>query len=157
MKLSALKNQLQTLNEVNILQPNGMAIPAHFHITELGLVSKHFIDCGGTVRTEKFANLQLWTANDTEHRLTPYKLIKIIDLSKPLLGDEDLDVEVEYQTDTISKYGLEIEGNNFILTAKQTACLAEDACGIPPAKQKIQLVNLGAESAACCAPGGSCC
>lgn len=157
MKLSALKNQLQTLNEVNILQPNGIAIPVHFHITELGLVTKHFIDCGGTVRTEKFANLQLWTANDTEHRLTPNKLIKIIDLSKPLLGDEDLDVEVEYQTDTISKYGLEIAGNNFILTTKQTACLAEDACGIPPAKQKIQLVTLGAQSTASCTPGGSCC
>lgn len=157
MKLSALKNQLQTLNEVNILQPNGIAIPVHFHITELGLVTKHFIDCGGTVRIEKTANLQLWTANDTEHRLTPNKLIKIIDLSKPLLGDEDLDVEVEYQTDTISKYGLEIAGNNFILTTKQTACLAEDACGIPPAKQKIQLVTLGTQSTASCTPGGSCC
>lgn len=157
MKLSALRNQLQNLNALNFLQPNGMAIPAHFHITELGLVSKHFIDCGGTVRTEKVANLQLWIANDTEHRLTPNKLIKIIDLSKPLLGDDDLDVEVEYQTDTISKYGLEIEGNAFILTIKQTACLAEDACGIPPAKQKIQLVTLGAQSTACCTPGGSCC
>ena len=157
MKLSTLKNQLQTLDEVNILQPNGIAIPAHFHITELGLVTKHFIDCGGTVRTEKSANLQLWTANDFEHRLTPEKLLKIIDLSKQLLGNEDLDVEVEYQTDTIGKYGLEIVGNNFVLTNKQTACLAEDACGIPPAKQKIQLVSLGAEPAACCTPGGGCC
>jgi hypothetical protein len=157
MKLSLLKNQLHNINEISILQPNGEAIPAHFHITELGLVTKHFIDCGGTVRMEKTANLQLWIANDTEHRLTPTKLLKIIDLSKPLLGDEDLDVEVEYQTDTISKYGLEIAGNNLVLTTKQTACLAEDACAIPPAKQKIQLANLGAETAACCAPGGSCC
>jgi hypothetical protein len=39
-------------------------VPEHFHVTEVGVVTKDFIDCGGTVRHEKVANFQLWDAND---------------------------------------------------------------------------------------------
>jgi len=28
--------------------PEGTYLPAHFHMTEVGLVTKHFVDCGGT-------------------------------------------------------------------------------------------------------------
>ena len=34
---------------------------------------------------------------------------------------EDLEIEVEYQVNTIGKYELDFNGTNFILTAKQTA------------------------------------
>ena len=66
MNLSSLKKFLETAKHLTIQLPNGSLVPAHFHITEIGLLSKHFIDCGGTVREEKVATLQLWTADDVE-------------------------------------------------------------------------------------------
>ncbi len=54
---------------MNFQLENGTFVPEHFHVTEVGVVTKHFIDCGGTMRNEKVANFQLWDANDFEHRL----------------------------------------------------------------------------------------
>lgn len=156
MKLSELKTHLNNVSRVNFVQPNGTFVPSHFHITEAGLVSKHFIDCGGTVRTEKAINFQVWTSKDTDHRLEPNKLLKIISLSENLFGNEDLDIEVEYQTDTVGKYGLDFQDENFLLTAKQTDCLAKDNCGVPPDRQKLQLAELETLKS-CCTPGGGCC
>ena len=77
MKLSEIKTILSTATGVNFQLPNGTLVPEHFHVTEVGMVHKHFIDCGGKVRNEKAANFQLWNADDTDHRLKPEKLIKI--------------------------------------------------------------------------------
>lgn len=156
MKLSELKNHLNNVNTVNFVQPNGTFVPSHFHITEAGLVSKHFIDCGGTVRTEKAINFQVWTSTDTDHRLDPDKLLKIISLSEKLFGNENLDIEVEYQTETVGKYGLDFKDENFLLVPKQTDCLAKDNCGVPQDKQKIQLTEFETNKS-CCTPGGGCC
>ena len=153
MKLSEFKQHLNEANTVTFVQPNGTLVPKHFHITEAGLVTKHFIDCGGTVRIEKVINFQLWTSQDTD-RLEPNKVLKIISLSEKLFGNEDLNIEVEYQTETVGRYGLDIQGENFLLTAKQTDCLAKDNCGIPADKKKIQLGEL---ETSCCTPGGGCC
>ena len=157
MKLSEIKNYLATAEVVNFKLPTGAFVPEHFHVTEVGLVTKHFIDCGGVERIEKVVNFQLWDANDFEHRLKPQKLSNIIELSETKLGIGDLEIEVEYQQDTIGKYGLDFDGNDFVLVPKQTACLAMDACGIPPAKQKVPLVALDTTSQSCCTPGGGCC
>lgn len=157
MKLSEVKSALNNLESVIFQLPNHSFVPAHFHITEVGLITKNFIDCGGTVRNESVINFQLWEANDFEHRLAPAKLVGIIEKSEEIFKFEDLEIEVEYQSETIGKYGLEFDGISFQLTNKQTACLAEDACGIPVSKQKIKLVELGSNSAACCTPGGGCC
>ena len=157
MKLSEVKSALKKLESVVFQLPNHRFVPAHFHITEVGLITKNFIDCGGTVRNESVINFQLWEANDFDHRLAPSKLLGIIEKSEEIFKFEDLEIEVEYQTDTIGKFGLEFDGVLFQLTNKPTACLAEDACGIPASKQKIKLVELGSNSAACCTPGGSCC
>ena len=81
MNLSDFKRHLSTLNSLNILQPNVELVPAHFHITEVGLITKNFLDCGGGVHTEKLANLQIWEADDLQHRLKPKGLLKIIELS----------------------------------------------------------------------------
>lgn len=155
MKLSDIKKHLSTAEAVNFELQNGTMVPEHFHVTEVGVVTKHFIDCGGTVRNEKVANFQLWDANDFEHRLKPQKLLNIIGLSEKVLGMEDLEIEVEYQNDTVGKYGLDFNGKNFVLTSKQTACLASDNCGIPADKQKIALGALTPANA--CTPGGGCC
>jgi hypothetical protein len=155
MKLSQIKQVLGTVKTVNFQLPNGTFVPEHFHVTEVGLVTKNFIDCGGTVRNETVVNFQLWDANDFEHRLKPKKLLDIIQLSEKVLGIRDFEIEVEYQDKTIGKYDLEFNGENFELVNKQTACLAQDQCGIPAEKPKLKLSDINTES--CCAPGGSCC
>ena len=156
MKLSEIKKVLPALDAVKFTLPSGQTIPVHFHITEVGQITKHFIDCGGTVRTEKKVNFQLWEAGDFDHRLAPQKLLNIIDLSEKKLGIEDAEIEVEYQEGTIGKFGLNFNGETFTLTNQQTACLASDQCGIPPEKQKIKLVELAGASTTC-KPGGGCC
>ena len=156
MKLSEFKKQLSTITDLNFVLPNGTIVPQHFHVTEVGQVTKNFIDCGGTVRNEKVVNFQLWEANDFDHRLAPKKLNDIIALSEKVLGLEDADIEVEYQSDTIGKYGLEFNGKDFTLTSTQTNCLAQDKCGIPTEKLKVNLVDLS-NNQSCCTPGGKCC
>jgi hypothetical protein len=155
MKLSEVKNILSTAREIHFVLENGEQVPAHFHVTEVGVVSKHFIDCGGTVRDEKVANFQLWEANDYDHRLEPAKLSKIIALSEKVLGMEDLEVEVEYQQATIGKYELGFDGRHFVLHSKTTNCLAPDKCGIPQEKLKVNLRQITQSNA--CTPGSGCC
>jgi hypothetical protein len=156
MKLSEIKERLAQAESVNFQLEDGTLVPEHFHVTEVGIITKDFIDCGGTVRHEKVANFQLWDANDFEHRLKAGKLLNIIALSEKVLGMEDLEIEVEYQAQTIGKYDLGYDGKNFLLIAKTTACLAPDQCGVPQPKQKLQMVNL-ANSGSVCTPGGGCC
>jgi hypothetical protein len=156
MNLSEIKEHLNTVNAVTFQLPDGTFVPQHFHITEVGIVTKDFIDCGGTVRHEKAANFQLWEAGDFDHRLAPQKLSGIIRLSEKVLGMEDLQIEVEYQTGTIGKYDLDFDGTNFVLVARHTACLASDNCG-NTGKQRISLSALGNERSTCCAPESACC
>lgn len=154
MKLSEIKEILPILENVEFQLENGTFVPEYFHVTEVGQITKNFIDCGGVIRSEKVVNFQLWNANDFEHRLKPNKLLNIIKLSEEKLGMEDAEIEVEYQAETIGKYDLDFNGRNFILKNKQTACLALDACGIPIEKQKV---NLGESQSACCTPNSGCC
>lgn len=147
MKISQIKAALAQLNAVNFRLPDGFYLPPHFHVTEVGLVTKHFIDCGGTERKETVANFQLWEAGDYDHRLAPQKFLHILTLCDKVLGSDDLDIEVEYQQSTIGKFGLDFDGTDFILTTKSTACLAQDACGIPDK----------AQASSCCSPKAGCC
>jgi hypothetical protein len=119
MKLSEIKEILPTLDNVEFQLENGAFVPEHFHVTEVGTVTKHFIDCGGVIRHEKVVNFQLWNANDFEHRLKPGKLLNIIKLSEEKLGIEEGEIEVEYQNTTIGKYDLEFNGKTFVLKIRQ--------------------------------------
>ena len=157
MKLSEVKQALNELNNLTFKLENGEIVPEHFHITEVGQVNKKFIDCGGTVREEKVINFQLWEAGDYDHRLGAQKLLDIIELSERVLALENLEVEVEYQGDTIGKYGLDFNGEAFVLTRKLTDCLAMDKCGIPAQKPKIRLSEWQASQASCCTPNSGCC
>ena len=156
MKLSEIKRELSALENVVFILPNGNYVPEHFHVTEVGLVTKNFIDCGGKVRKETVVNFQLWDANDFDHRLKPNKLLTIIALSEKILGIEDYEIEVEYQAETIGKYDLDFNGQEFMLINKTTACLAEDQCGIPTSKPKVKFSEMK-NNATTCTPGGSCC
>jgi len=155
MKLSEIKSKLNQLETISFQLPNGELVPSHFHVTEVGKITKNFIDCGGTVRKEEVANFQLWNANDYDHRLHPEKLLHIIELSEKVLEIEDLEIEVEYQADTIGKFGLDFDGKTFLLSTKQTDCLAKENCGIPTKKPKVQLSDSANET--CCSPDGNCC
>lgn len=147
MKLSEVKDVLTKIDQVQFVLPNGDHVPAHFHVTEVGKIERHFIDCGGTERKESVINFQLFTATDYDHRLSAQKLRSIIELSESRLQLEDLDVEVEHQGTTIGKYDLEFDGWFFQLKSKQTDCLAKDKCGIP--EEPVQQQS--------CQPGSGCC
>ena len=156
MTLSEIKKHLSQLETISFTLPDGSLVPNHFHVTEVGKVTKHFIDCGGTVREEKKVNFQLWNADDYDHRLHPEKLVKIITLSEDIFNLQDLEIEVEYQGEqTIQKFGLDFQNNSFQLTSLVTDCLAKDKCGIPEPKQKLQFSDL--QSGETCTPGSGCC
>ena len=146
MKLSALKSALENLESLSFKLPNGESVPTHFHVTEVGEINRKFTDCGGALRNDTVINFQLWTSDDYDHQLGVQTLQNIIALSEQKLSLPDTEIEVEYQGDTIGKYGLEVSGGVLQLTATQTACLAEDACGIP--------VN---DAPSGCAPNSGCC
>ena len=70
--------------------------------------------------------------------------------NKIILPDEN--VVVELQGQTIEKYSLTLDELGFLLHPTQTACLAEDRCGIP--KEKLKVV-IGQKNE--CKPGAGCC
>ncbi len=153
MTLEQIKEILPILDNVEFQLENGTFVPEHFHVTEIGIIGKNFIDCGGTIRHEKKINFQLWNANDYDHKLKPKKLLKIIELSEEKLGLENVEIEVEYQLQTIGTFELDFNGKNFVLKNKTTTCLASDSCGVP--KQKTVLTDL--ENNSCCTPNSGCC
>ncbi len=156
MKLHQFKEILTDINAIRFQLPNGKLVPIHFHVTEVGVTKKNYIDCGGKIREEQVINFQLWEADDFDHRIAPQKLKSIVELAEKALHLRDTEIEVEYQSETIGKYGLEFNGITFLLTNKQTACLAEDACGIPSQKQKVNLSELQTKNS-CCDPKSGCC
>lgn len=156
MKLSQFKNQLENLETIDFYLPNGQKVPSHFHITEVGMTTKNFTDCGNTFRIQKTASLQLWTSVDYWHRLDPKMIVKIIDSTQKMFDGEDLEIEIEYQQETIGKFGLDFIENKLQLTNKQTDCLAKDSCEFPLKKVKVKMSALQAQIAECL-PNSGCC
>ena len=148
MKLSEFKSSLSEVTQLKLMLPNGTAIPAHFHVTELALISKNFIDCGGVARVERKVTFQLWVANDIDHRLTPFKWMGIIKKGELDYGLTDELVEIEFQGQTIERYGITFSEGIFNLNPLFTECLAPDHCGIP----EPQLPKTS-----CCSPSTGCC
>ncbi len=155
MKVRELVQHLSVKQQVQFQLEDGTLVPDHFHVTEMGLVLKNYVDCGGKMRNERSATFQLWVAGDTDHRMTSQKFLGIIAIADGLYGIQDLEVQVEYQQDTIGVFDLNYNGEKFVLQSKQTACLAEDACGIPEQKRKVTISDLNAQG--CCQPGSKCC
>lgn len=121
------------------------SVPDHFHVTEIGKVDKAFVDCGGTVRVTNHCSVQLWVANDLNHRITPKKLHGMFAKANELVPIEDLPVQIEYGNQGIGVYDLkEISSDkalNFVLEGKEAACLAPEICG---------LEVLGCNTEGCC-------
>ena len=151
MLLSQFLLALNQVEDFRFQTPDGTFVPPHFHITEVGMVHKHFIDCGGTERKESKVNFQLWSSDDFQHRLNPQKAIDIIRLSQQKIQLSDKEIEVEYQGETIGKYSLDFDGVNFLLLTRATDCLAKDNCGIPEKADQLSTDN------SCCDPASGCC
>lgn len=135
MKISGLKKILAQHPEKNLrfTLPTGTKIPIHAHITEVARIEKRFIDCGGKFRTETICRLQTWFADDTDHRASARMLLKILDKSASFLETEEMDVDVECEAPFVSQFPIAevtVENDAVVvrLTAKHTACLAEDRC-----------------------------
>lgn len=154
MTLQQFLNALYAIETVDIRDTRGVQIPQHFHITEVGKTTRESIDCGGHPHKTVKATIQLYAANDIDHRLAPGKVISILQSTAQDLGLGDEEVEVEYQIDdnTVGLYGLEHINRKFYLTQRHTDCLAKEECGIPTA-----VLSDGADEGACCSPGSGCC
>jgi len=149
MQLTQLIEQLNQHPDAGLAftLPDGSAVAQHFHVTEVGRVRKDFIDCGGTVRQTDACVLQVWVADDVDHKLEAGKLGKIITLGKSILGEDDLPVEIEYDVGVITQFAVEsFEASDAVITlklaGKHTACLAPEKCK----------VDEGAADSACCSP-----
>lgn len=140
MKVTELKNELnkKPTAHLRFVLPDGEAVPAHAHVTEVARIDKRFIDCGGTLRNDSHCRLQTWFSDDLDHRLTAGKLAKILEMAAPVLGPDDLEVDVEHEVGFITQFPLkavEAAGGEIILrlSERHTACLAPDKCK-PPKK-----------------------
>ena len=153
MWLSDFKQTLGELDTLKFQLPNGQFVPEHFHITEVGIVTRNYIDCGGMLRHENKLNLQLWVASDTDHRIKPKNVLDILQLSKKQLDYSNMEVDIEYQQSTIGRYELDFDGAVFQLINTQTACLAPDQCGIPQEKPRVRISTNGLS----CNPDSDCC
>jgi hypothetical protein len=145
MKLSELKNILNRHPTacVHFVLPNGDSVPSHAHVTEVARIDKRFIDCGGTLRNDSLCRLQTWFSDDTDHRLTAGKLMKILDKAKSVLGTDELEVDIEHQAGCISQFPLEsaeVLPNEIVfhLTERHTACLAEEKCKPAKAQEPVK-------------------
>ena len=132
---------------LTVIWPDGDPIEAHFHVTEVGRVQKDFVDCGGTVRRTVTCLLQTWVGDDVDHRITGAKLLRAFEFAAPVLGGEDLPLELEYEACNVVQLKVvavvaEAERLVIRLASKHTDCLAKDVC-LPQATT--------------CAPGSGCC
>lgn len=145
---------IMTLHELKILLrehgnrlfqlrlPDGSPVPVSFHVTEVGRVSKTFIDCGGTLRESTVCQLQVWIGEDVDHRLEAGKAAAILEKAKAFLPDESIPVEIEYEDRVISQYTIEGHESRedaviLNLAHKHTACLAPELCKVPVSRFSI--------------------
>jgi hypothetical protein len=152
MKLHEFKELLEANREKQFLLqlPNSKTVPQSFHITEVGLVSKTFIDCGGKVHTVQTCQLQAWIGPDVDHRIEAGKMADILKISAAIVPSDTLELEIEYEDEVISQYPVAEaivtdEAVTLLLTTKHTDCLAKELCLVP-----------SENGASCCGPSGCC-
>lgn len=148
---------------ISIVLPGGARVPAHYHITEVGHVSRRFIDCGGTRRTQETCLLQTWVHEDVEHRLHAGKLAEIFARAGDVLPHHDLEVEVEHELEVLAQFTLEgvtVERGELVLLlgAKHTDCLARGIC-LPGecAPKELPVLKVPVPASKGCSPGSGCC
>ena len=103
MTLSDFKTLLQNNRDkgFRLVLPDKNAVPISFHITEVALVQKIFIDCGGTMRDTKTCQLQAWVGPDEDHRIAAGKMADVLGRAAHFLSSKNLELEIEYETSII--------------------------------------------------------
>lgn len=142
-------------HQITFVTPDGGLVPAHFHITEVGHLAKSFIDCGGARHTTGSCLLQVWVAEDTDHRLKASKLLAIFGRADGLLPSMELPVEIEFEAPVLTQLPLtrcEVRGEALVFHTefKHTDCMAKDIC-LPD----FSLPSLPGQTT--CRPGSGCC
>jgi hypothetical protein len=147
-----LKSLLETNREKQFLLmlPNQQEVPVSFHITEVGQVTKTFIDCGGKVHSVQTCQLQAWIGPDEDHRIQAGKMADILSLANSIVPNDNIDLEVEYEDQAISQYPVldatvTESSVTLNLTTKHTDCLAKELCLVP-----------SSNGTSCCGPTGCC-
>ena len=136
MKLSHFKSLLQTHRDkqFRLLLPEQALVPVSFHITEVGHVTKNFMDCGGRVHFTQTCQLQAWVGSDTDHRIAAGKMADVLSHAASILPhDMDLDVEIEYENTALTQYRVDshdVTQDTVLLhlSSKHTDCLAKSVC-----------------------------
>ena len=153
MKLSDLRSVLERYPATfpRFILPQGDFIPAHAHVTEVGHVTKNFIDCGGVLGRSEAVVLQTHVGQDTDHRLKSDRFARILQLGERVLPHDRLEVEVEYDCCVVAQYPIEAvklsgEHLDVLLGKRRTQCLA---------KERNKPVAVLSE--ACCAASSDCC
>ncbi len=59
MKVKELVKHLSVRQQFKFQLGDGTLVPDHFHVTEMGLMLKNYVDCGGKMRSERSATFQL--------------------------------------------------------------------------------------------------
>lgn len=143
LTVAALKAVLHQAPDavVSLIWPDGEPIEAHVHVTEIGRIQKDFVDCGGTVRQQLTCLLQLWSGEDTEHRLTGRRLLTAFSHAARILTDDTLPCEVEYEACNVVQLVVAsavVEDGTIVLRlgSKHTDCLAKDVCCAPAAGER---------------------
>lgn len=156
MKLHEFKTLLEGNRDkaFRLQLPDASAVPISFHITEVALMHKTFIDCGGTLRENKSCQLQAWVGPDDDHRIASGKMADILGLAAKFLADDDLPLEIEYEQGSISQFEVEsaLVGETtvtFQLANKHTTCLAPELCLVPSSSQ-IPVSSCGCGPSGCC-------
>jgi hypothetical protein len=154
MKLHELKTLLaeNKSKAFHLSLPDLSTVPVSFHITEVGLVHKTFIDCGGKVHRVRTCQLQVWVGEDLDHRLETAKIERILELSASIVPDESLEVEFEYEHALISQYPVQAvrvadDSVTLFLRTKHTDCLAKEICLTPES----------GSASGCCGSATKCC
>jgi hypothetical protein len=153
MKLSDLRTALEKYPDTlpRFVLPDGDFIPAHAHVTEVGHVSKIFIDCGGVLGKSEMVLLQTHVGRDTEHRLKSDRFARILELGARVVPHDQLEVQVEYDCCVVAQYPvLEVkpadEHLDVVLGRRQTQCLAQE-------RRKAAAANANT----CCETAAACC
>lgn len=138
MKLAELKPRLAQNPDlpVRFCLPNGEAIAAYAHVTEVARIDKRFVDCGGTFRNESICRLQTWVSDDYDHRLKAGVLLKILEKGASFLQTEEIEVDVEHELDYVTQFPISSvrpNGDELViqLTERHTDCLAKEKCCAP--------------------------
>jgi hypothetical protein len=138
----------------------GQRVGANYHLTEVKNTKIDAVDCGGRTDTWNETVVQLWESPSEKGKtkyLTTSKALSILDrvnAMRPM--DQEATIRFEFGNETFHTAQLFVNEtrtneNTLLITlgVQQTACKAEELCGI--------MVDDTKEMVGCCSPDSGCC